>query len=72
MEKTDTDCLDTANQQILYKINKVKQPINTKYLNKVLNQYFENDNNINLEHLSSYINDNRSIVQKPVLLLKFK
>ena len=72
MENSETDCLDTTNQQIIYKINKVKQPINSKYLNKVLTQYFEHDNNIDLQDLNSFINDNRSITQKPVLLLKYK
>lgn len=72
MENSETDCLDTTNQQIIYKINKVKQPINSKYLNKVLTEYFEHDNNINIKDLNSFINDNRSITQKPVLLLKYK
>ena len=72
MEKSDTDCLDTNNQQIIYKINKVKQPINTKYLNKILSEYFEDNANIDINHLNSYINENRSITQKPVLLLKYK
>ena len=72
MEKSDTDCLDTTNQQIIYKINKVKQPINSKYLNKILSEYFENTSDIDINHLNSYINENRSITQKPVLLLKYK
>jgi len=72
MEKSDTDCLDTNNQQIIYKINKVKQPINSKYLNKILADYFENTSNIDINHLNSYINENRSITQKPVLFLKYK
>ena len=72
MENSDTDCLDTNNQQIIYKVNKVKQPINTKYLNKIFSEYFEDNANIDINHLNSYINENRSITQKPVLLLKYK
>lgn len=59
MKGNDIDCFDLSEGKIIYTKNKVKTPLNKKYLMSSLNKYFENNPNIKAEEVSNFIMENR-------------
>ena len=63
MKTNNIDCFDCTKGTIMYTKNKTKSAINKKYLEKILNSYYS-QNNINTneaEKLCHYILENRDI-----------
>ena len=63
MKTNDIDCFDCTSGKIIYTKNKTKGAINKKYLEKILNSYYLNNNSNTDEasKLCEYILDNREI-----------
>lgn len=72
MKDNEIDCFDCNNGQITYTRNNVKKPVNKKYLNDVLEKYFEGQDNQEAEKLCNYILENRDIQVRENIKLKKK
>jgi len=64
MKTNEIDCFDMNEGKLIYTQNKVKSPLNKKHLLSCLEQYFENDPNIEVNDISDYIMNNRKITVK--------
>ena len=72
MKDNEIYCFDCNNGQITYTRNNVKKPVNKKYLNDVLEKYFEGQDNQEAEKLCNYILENRDIQVRENIKLKKK
>ena len=72
MKDNEIDCFDCNNGQIMYTRNNVKKPVNKKYLNDVLEKYFEGQNHEEATKLCNYILENRDIQVHENIKLKKK
>lgn len=72
MKTNDIDCFDCKSGQLTYTKNNVKKSINKKYLNEVLNQYFQDDEGGEASKLCNYILDNRGVEVRENIKLKKK
>lgn len=61
MKTHDIDCFDCTKGKIMYTKNKTKSAINKKYLEKILNSYYSQNNSEEAMKLCNYILDNRDI-----------
>lgn len=61
MKTHDIDCFDCTKGKIMYTKNKTKSAINKKYLEKILNSYYSQNNSEEATKLCNYILDNRDI-----------
>ncbi len=68
----EIDCFDCNNGQLMYTTNNVKKSINKKYLNDVLEKYFEHHSPEEATKLCNYILDNRDIQVRENIKLKRK
>ena len=50
--------------------NKVKAPLNKDYLFKMLQDYFKDNPEIDSNHVSDFILENRPIIEKSILVIK--
>ena len=69
MKAHNLDVIDTSAGSIVYKQQRVKKAISTKYLSNVLNAYFEQDSE-NAQQLTKYILSNRQEQTKESLCRK--
>lgn len=72
MESNDIDGIDINNGKLIHRKNKIKAPINKDYLYKMLDGYFTNYPEVDSDHVSNFILDNRPIKEKSVLSIKGK
>lgn len=72
MKQNEIDCFDCNNGQLMYTTNNVKKSINKKYLNDVLEKYFEHHSPEEATKLCNYILDNRDIQVRENIKLKRK
>lgn len=72
MESNDIECFDINNGKLVCRKNRVKATINSKLLSQTLSQYFKDKDDIDVSDVVSYINENRPINEKPVILIKEK
>ena len=70
METNNIDCFDVANGKILCKKSKCKAPLNKELLSKMLQEYFEEDDTIDVSDITQYLNTNRPIREKSVIVMK--
>tara|TARA_X000000368_G_C22947912_1_gene675272 strand:- start:182 stop:529 length:348 start_codon:yes stop_codon:yes gene_type:complete len=70
METNNIDCFDVANGKILCKKSKCKAPLNKELLSKMLKDYFEEDDTIDVGDITEYLNTNRPIKEKSVIVMK--
>jgi hypothetical protein len=59
MKSTQVECFHINGGSLLYKKKISKAPINKKSLATILNQYYKQDTNANVEELTQYILENR-------------
>jgi len=60
MRTNDIECFDINNGKLLYTKSKLKETINKSYLMKVINDYFNDDENVETEKVADYILENRN------------
>tara|TARA_Y100000996_G_scaffold411256_2_gene395065 strand:- start:464 stop:820 length:357 start_codon:yes stop_codon:yes gene_type:complete len=72
MENNDIDGIDINNGKLIHRKNKIKAPINKDYLYKMLDGYFTNYPEVDSDHVSNFLLDNRPIKEKSVLSIKEK
>ena len=72
MKTNEIDCFDCNSGQLMYTKNNVKKSINKKYLNSVLNEYFQDSNQEEASKLCEYIMENRSVDVRENIKLKKK
>ena len=72
MKQNDIDCFDCKSGQITYNKTNVKKSINKKYLNDILEKYFQNKNQEEAEKICSYILENRDTQVRESIKLKKK
>lgn len=72
MENNDIDGIDINNGKLIHRKNKIKAPINKDYLYKMLDGYFTNYPEVDSDHVSNFLLDNRPIKEKSVLSIKGK
>ena len=72
MENNDIDGIDINNVKLIHRKNKIKAPINKDYLYKMLDGYFTNYPEVDSDHVSNFLLDNRPIKEKSVLSIKEK
>jgi hypothetical protein len=70
MRTNDIECFDINNGKLLYTKSKLKETINKSYLIKVINDYFEDDENIETEKVADYILENRNTKVKESIRCK--
>ena len=70
MRTNDIECFDINNGKLLYTKSKLKETINKSYLMKVINNYFEDDKNIETEKVADYILENRNTKVKESIRCK--
>ena len=61
MRNNDIDCFDINNGKLLYTKSKLKSSITKPYLLEIISKYFENDSSIEIDKVTDYILDNRSV-----------
>ena len=59
MKTNEIDCFDINNGKLLFCTNKVKTPLNKKYLLSTLEKFFEDTPQINASEVRDYIFENR-------------
>ena len=72
MKNNDIDGIDINNGKLIHRKNKIKAPINKDYLYKMLDGYFTNYPEVDSDHVSNFLLDNRPIKEKSVLSIKEK
>ncbi len=72
MKTNEIDCFDCNSGQLMYTKNNVKKSINKKYLNTILNQYFQDTDKEEAEKICEYIMENRSVDVRENIKLKKK
>ena len=70
MENNEIDRFDINDGKLIYRKNKVKAPLNKDYLFKMLQDYFKDNPEIDSDHVSNFILENRPIIEKSVLVIK--
>jgi hypothetical protein len=70
MENNEIDRFDINNGKLVYRKNKVKAPINKDYLMKMLEDYFKDNPEVDSDHVSEFLLDNRPIKENSVLVIK--
>lgn len=70
MRTNDIECFDINNGKLLYTKSKLKETINKSYLMKVINDYFNDDENVETEKVADYILDNRNTKVKESIRCK--
>ena len=70
MENNEIDRFDINNGKLVYRKNKVKAPINKDYLMKMLEDYFKDNPEVDIIHVSEFLLDNRPIKENSVLVIK--
>ena len=61
---------DINDGKLIYRKNKVKAPLNKDYLFKMLQDYFKDNPEIDSNHVSDFILENRPIIEKSILVIK--
>jgi len=72
MNKNDIDCFDINNGRLMCKKNRIKGTINNELLINSLSEYFKNSKDIDIKEVVLFINENRPIKEKDVLIIKEK
>lgn len=72
MKENNIDCFDCNNGQIAYTRNNIKKPVNKKYLNDILEKYFEGEHTEEANKICNYILENRHIQVKENIKFKKK
>ena len=70
MENNEIDRFDINNGKLVYRKNKVKAPINKDYLMKMLQDYFKDNPEVDSDHVSEFLLDNRPVKENSVLVIK--
>ncbi len=70
MRTNDIECFDINNGKLLYTKSKLKETINKSYLMKVINDYFNDDENVETEKVADYIFENRNTKVKESIRCK--
>lgn len=70
MESNNIDCFDIANGKILCKKSKTKMPLSKELLTKMLGEYFQEDESIDISDITEYLNTNRPTKEKSVIVMK--
>lgn len=70
MKTNEIDCFDINDGKIVYTQNRVKAPLNKKYLFECLTKYFSDDPTIQIDEITQFILDNREITTKEQIRLK--
>ena len=70
MRTNDIECFDINNGKLLYTKSKLKETINKSYLMKVINDYFNDDENVETEKVADYILENRNTKVKESIRCK--
>ena len=70
MENNEIDRFDINDGKLIYRKNKVKAPLNKDYLFKMLQDYFKDNPEIDSNHVSDFILENRPIIEKSILVIK--
>ena len=70
MENNEIDRFDINDGKLIYRKNKVKAPLNKDYLFKMLQDYFKDNPEIDSNHVSEFILENRPIIEKSILVIK--
>ena len=68
MKTKQLECIDVTQGKIIYTKNKSKKGINKKYLEDVLNKYY--DNTIQAKEMCEFILENRETIEKENIRLK--
>jgi tRNA isopentenyl-2-thiomethyl-A-37 hydroxylase MiaE len=72
MKTHEIDCFDCKSGKIMYTKSNVRQGINKKYLNEVLQKFYGQENTSQAQQLCDYILDNRQIQVRENIKLKQK
>ena len=72
MAKNDIDCFDINNGKLMCKKNRIKGTINNEILINSLSEYFKNNTDIDIKEVVLFINENRPIKEKEILIIKEK
>jgi hypothetical protein len=70
MENNDIDCFDINNGKIIHRKTKIKGTINKDYLLKMLNEYFQDNLEIDTLDVGSFILNNRPIKENSSIIIK--
>lgn len=70
MEGNNIDGFDIANGKIMHKKIKTKASINKHYLLSMLEDYFKNNPEIDIEDITNYLLDNRPIKETSSITIK--
>ena len=70
MENNEIDRFDINDGKLIYRKNKVKAPLNKEFLFKMLEDYFKDNPEIDSNHVSNFILENRPIIEKSILVIK--
>lgn len=70
MQGNHIDGFDIANGKVLHKKTKVKAGINKKYLLNMLEDYFKDNPEIDIEDITNYLLDNRPIKETSTIAIK--
>jgi len=61
MRNNEIDCFDINNGKLLYTKSKLKSSINRPYLLQIMSQYFVNDDKVEIDKVTDFILENRSV-----------
>lgn len=70
METNEIDRFDINNGKLVYRKNKVKSAINKDYLIKILENYFKEYPEIDVNDVGTFILDNRPVREMAALVIK--
>ena len=70
MENNEIDRFDINDGKLVYRKNKVKAPINKDYIFKILDEYFQDNPEIDSNHVSEFLLENRPVIEKSILVIK--
>jgi len=70
MEKNEIDRFDINNGKLVYRKNKIKVPLNKDYLIKMLDNYFKEYPEVDINDVSQFILNNRPIKENTSLVIK--
>ena len=61
MRNNEIDCFDINNGKLLYTKSKLKTSINRPYLLQIMSKYFANDDKVEIDKVTDFILENRSV-----------
>tara|TARA_B100001287_G_C22598212_1_gene489104 strand:+ start:203 stop:565 length:363 start_codon:yes stop_codon:yes gene_type:complete len=71
MKNNEIDCFDIKDGKLLCKTNKVKSSVNKQILLTSLQDYFNNNPDINCQDVSNFILEKRPVKEVNNLIIKF-